>query len=193
MLDSIENIVKSGDWWSFDIPPVSYKLNPSSNALLNNLEGWDRYNGYRISESFIGRTATFGRTDYTGAGYLSVPLLGGTVRVHRLVAFLKYGMEVFSKQVDHVSGDRRDNSEENIRLCSPKENIANAISRGSFEGKSRFHGKLKEKEVLDIIRKGKSSRYLDIAADYEVSASTISRICNYKTSGARYVKEKYNE
>jgi hypothetical protein len=56
----------------------------------------------------------------TATGYAEARCYGKNVHMHRLITSAPKG-----KQVDHVNGDKLDNRECNLRLCSASQNLCN--------------------------------------------------------------------
>lgn len=72
----------------------------------------------------------------TGNGYLCVGLQMPDgrykkTRVHRMVAmaFLEYQRTEERNEVDHINGNKSDNSVDNLRWCTHKENMNNPATR----------------------------------------------------------------
>ena len=72
----------------------------------------------------------------TGNGYLCVGLqidkgVYKKTRVHRMVAmtFLEFQRTEERNEVDHINGNKSDNSVDNLRWCTHKENMNNPITR----------------------------------------------------------------
>ena len=71
----------------------------------------------------------------TGNGYLyvGIQLPGGgykKARVHRMVAmtFLEFQRTEERNEVDHINGNKTDNSVDNLRWCTHKENMNNPVT-----------------------------------------------------------------
>lgn len=87
-----------------------------------------------------------------GNGYRMCLLLGHKLKVHQVVWLLAHG-HLPKESIDHIDRDRRNNSIENLRLCSDFENIQNigtATSstagsklnvRGKFSAVVQYQGK----------------------------------------------------
>ena len=72
----------------------------------------------------------------TGNGYLCVGLqidkgVYKKTRVHRMVAmtFLEFQRTKERNEVDHINGNKSDNSVDNLRWCTHKENMNNPVTR----------------------------------------------------------------
>lgn len=72
----------------------------------------------------------------TGNGYLCVGLqmdkgVYKKIRVHRMVAmtFLEFQRTEERNEVDHINGNKSDNSVDNLRWCTHKENMNNPVTR----------------------------------------------------------------
>lgn len=123
-----------------------------------------------------------------GRGYLMVRLYkngkGTTKRIHRLVAetFIENinGLE----EINHIDGNKENNSTDNLEWSTRKENINHAIGIGLFKnnGAHNTNSKLTFEEADEI-----RVRYLtenitqtELADEYSVDRSQISLIVNYK-------------
>lgn len=86
-------------------------------------------------------------------GYLMKYIKGGAVRVHQIMAVLKYGEECVGKQVNHINGIKTDNSFDNLELMTLAENIAHGYANGLYvgnQGENSPHAKLTEDGVRFI-------------------------------------------
>lgn len=130
-------------------------------------------------------------------GYYRVGLSkGGVVRdfkVHRLV------METFSEidedrpNINHIDGDKSNNSLDNLEWCTQYENIHHAWENGL--SKSRHTGKGR-KRVLQILDGEVISKYIgvmDASRKSGVDASSISRVCKGNQILAGGYKWKYEQ
>lgn len=166
--------------FTFDFGFVTYVCIYSENRLLNNLDGWDRRNGYRLG-SFYDIAVCNGRTDNHGGSYLSSNINSTSIRFHRLVSYLAYGDDIFGMEINHIDGNRLNNSLDNLEVCSRKENVENAAARGAWDGKGLYSGVIKEDDIM-IIKEMKQAGMLnrEIAEIYGIDQSNISKIINNK-------------
>lgn len=133
-----------------------------------------------------------------GSGYLRCAFKYNgkhtTFKVHRLVAECYIPNPLNKPQVNHIDGDKKNNTVENLEWCTHQENITHAIETGLFDPKDKprekcinktikkgeLNGcsKLTEKEVLEIREKFKPRVYTRemLALEYNVKASTIKDV-----------------
>jgi hypothetical protein len=113
------------------------------------------------------------------------------VMIHRLVAYQKYGDDLFAKgiEVRHLNGDKTDNSYTNIGIGTQSDNCLDRpkemrISCSRIANSSRR--KLSYEEV-DSLRKDRESgmTYSQLMTRYGLSKGTISYIVNGKTYKGR--------
>ena len=55
----------------------------------------------------------------------------GTIRIHRLVAWVKYGYNDETKVVNHIDGNKLNNHKDNLEYITSRENTIHAIQTGS--------------------------------------------------------------
>jgi hypothetical protein len=55
-----------------------------------------------------------------------------TIRLHRMVTQAPAGMDV-----DHIDGNRLNNTASNLRICTRAQNLSNKLSKGSYLDKRR--------------------------------------------------------
>ena len=118
-------------------------------------------------------------------------------RVHVLVAEAFHGKRPNGYEVNHKDANKRNNRAENLEWVTPKENHMHAIGLGlggagrgsghgthtcpeSYRGERRWNAKLKESQVLEILRIGKSVSRQFLADKYGVTRMAISDIVNGK-------------
>jgi len=101
--------------------------------------------------------------------------------IHRLVseAFINNSLKL--PCVNHIDGDKSNNKSENLEWCTYKENSQHAIDLGLINqvGENSTSSKFTKKQV-DRIRKRmmNGERNKDLAVEFKVSKSTITRIKN---------------
>lgn len=84
-------------------------------------------------------------------GYWEVSVLGRLSKAHHITWLLAY-KEWPSKNIDHINGDKDDNTVENLRLCDQTENNQNQIAQRSHRvlpiGVSLHRGKYRARIML---------------------------------------------
>ena len=104
-------------------------------------EVWKQYLDTQYEVSNLGNVrnkntkAVLSQED-TGNGYLCVGLqidkgVSKKTRVHRMdaMAFLEFQRTEERNEVDHINGNKSDNSVDNLRWCTHKENMNNPVTR----------------------------------------------------------------
>lgn len=125
----------------------------------------------------------------TSTGYHIVNLLidgeEHTYRVHRLVAetFIMNPDPKVKTEVNHISGNKDDNSEENLEWASPKENINHAYKTGLMTGRKgeKHHmSTITEKQAIEICELLASNAFSmnEISSKMGVSYSIVKKIKN---------------
>ena len=102
---------------------------------------------------------------------------------HRLVMICFNYREDYSKyQVNHIDGNKLNNSIENLEWCTNQENRIHAVKLGlavSLKGETNPSSKLLESQVIDIIQDLlHGTPYSQICNKYNCSKSTILAIKN---------------
>ena len=104
-------------------------------------EIWKQYLDTQYEVSNLGnvrniKTKVVLSQEDTGNGYLCVGLqmdkgVYKKTRVHRMVAmaFLEFQRTEERNEVDHINGNKSDNSVDNLRWCTHKENMNNPVTR----------------------------------------------------------------
>jgi hypothetical protein len=120
-------------------------------------------------------------------GYLKVTLwidgVQSTEKVHRLVAMVFLEESETKLEVNHIDGNKRNNSSTNLEWVSHQENITHAMLLGLMSiGSSHPISKLDEEAVLlikQLFVAGLSNQ--EIANRFGVARGTISKIRDGKT------------
>ena len=126
-------------------------------------EVWKQYLDTQYEVSNLGNVrnkntkAVLSQED-TGNGYLCVGLqidkgVYKKTRVHRMVAmaFLEFQRTEERNEVDHINGNKSDNSVDNLRWCTHKENMNNPVTvRKIRRGVKRYRLQL-QKCNCDIV------------------------------------------
>lgn len=134
-------------------------------------------------------------------GYKAVKIAGKTKMIHRLVAECFVPNPDGKPYVNHINGDKLDNSAINLEWCTHRENMDHAYSTGLISdiGKLssakalREHNpnpRLSDEALIDIRTNFKKRCLLNGAGafskKYGVSVTTISYIVNFKKHYANY-------
>lgn len=126
-------------------------------------EVWKQYLDTKYEVSNLGNvrnkmTKVVLSQEDTGNGYLCVGLqidkgVYKKTRVHRMVAmaFLEGERTEERNEVDHINGNKSDNSVDNLRWCTHKENMNNPVTRRKIRrGVKRYRLQL-QKCNCDIV------------------------------------------
>lgn len=140
------------------------------------------HNQYNAKRTAILKPATDG-TGYFRVG-LSKDCVLKTHKVHRLVALQFIPNEENKPQVNHIDGNKKNNSVENLEWCTISENIKHAYKnnlmtarRGELNGNSKLT--LKDVEEIRAHAKNANKRYYgrkELAKKYNVSEAHIKDI-----------------
>lgn len=125
-------------------------------------------------------------------GYLLCFLYIGGVRKamlhHRLIAKKFIPNPENKPYVNHINGDKTDNRVSNLEWVTPKENaqhsikVLNKINKGGDQPKLN---RLKAELIRHFYRLGKNKS--ELAREYGVQRTSISKIINYKSYKEQYV------
>jgi hypothetical protein len=118
-------------------------------------------------------------------GYIVISLSNkGSVErrfLHSIVAQAYIGERPAGFHVDHIDGDRKNNTASNLRYLSPAANARATVERGAQAvGERNGQAKLTSQQVAEILEaQSKSGRYYgrnQLAKKFGVSASQVSRV-----------------
>ena len=110
-----------------------------------------------------------------------------SVRVHRFVAYLKFGDKIFEEniQVRHLNGMSNDNSWSNIDIGTASDNMLDKRPevRKEMARKAASHLRsLSENDVIELRKLRKEGwKYKDLMNKFGLAKSTVSYIINDKT------------
>ena len=101
------------------------------------------------------------------------------ISAHRLVALTYLQIKHQKPYVNHKDGNKSNNHYSNLEWVTPSENILHAYRTGLKSNKGDKHpkSKLSEKLVLNLRERFKNEKlkYSDVAKEYNVRATTISK------------------
>lgn len=109
------------------------------------------------------------------------------IRVHRLVAYFKFGKKIFNKGVvvRHLDGNSRNNQWNNIAIGTQSDNM---MDRSPLKRKAhaqvaaRKQRKLSDEEAKELrALRAKGATYSELMSKFGLAKSTISYIVNNKT------------
>ena len=103
--------------------------------------------------------------------------------IHRLVLIAFLPNPDNKPCVNHINGIKTDNRLENLEWCTYKENRLHSHLnnlQNYAKGENCSYSKLKEKEVIEILKIGKSKTQLEISKIYNISRRHVSNILRGK-------------
>lgn len=117
----------------------------------------------------------------SNSGYLKLGLWKDSKRynfyVHHLVAFAWIGYREDGKVLNHINGNKKDNSAKNLEWVTQSENVTKSIDTevNPNTGQGHYKSRLSKSQVLNIIEliKEDSLTLKEIASRYEISYGTI--------------------
>ena len=116
-----------------------------------------------------------------GKGYLRVSIGGQLTFVHRLVAQKYIPNPNNYDQVNHIDGDKTNNSVDNLEWVTNQDNREHAVKNGlHVQGKDCPWAKL-DWERVEYIRNHPEITNKAFAERYGVSSSTITDVRHYRT------------
>jgi hypothetical protein len=180
-LESIAYMINEQEIWK-DIPGYEGLYQASSLGRIRSVD--------RMKKDTIGRFRVFPsciiKPLIQVAGYSQVNLYKNSVtitrRVNRLVALTFLPNPEGKPQVNHLDGNKENNSVGNLEWATASENVAHSYNTGlrtGRRGESSNLSKLKRSDV-DAIRAAHGTPQKRLADKYQVSVSTISMIINNK-------------
>lgn len=149
---------------------------------MKKIDGYDYYyitkNG-EVYSTFTGQIKRL-KTQFTNDGYEKIKLKKKTYRIHRLVAIYFIENPLNLPQVNHIDGNKLNNSVENLEWCDNSYNQKHAWNIGLQKAKTPSNAKLSLEQANEI-----RQRYVDedisqrkLASIYGVAKTTIADILN---------------
>lgn len=147
-----------------------------------------RYCGHKNSEPQLIKGRIL-KQRYDRAGYIRVKLSKNStsklVTLHRLLAVNFIDNPYNKPNVNHIDGDKSNNSLDNLEWCTQKENVQHSFKTGlskARKGEKNNLSKLKENDIKEIrkLHRQKMTQ-TEISKMFNVSIANISEIVNYKT------------
>jgi hypothetical protein len=172
----------------------------ASNRESSVTERWQMISGseglYSVStkgriRSHFKETPRILKPNYDTKGYqqLAMSLPGGRrkqMKVHRAVALTFLGPRPPGAQINHISGNKRDNSVMNLEYVTCCQNVRHAWAMGlrraeQVQGEHHGMSKLTDDNVREIRLLGDSKSLTEISRDFGVTKQCISLILKRKT------------
>lgn len=156
-------------------------------------EGWLAVAGYsgvyevsdrgNVRHSSVAKARRAVKQTLSTDGYRLVKLGAGrarrTLRVHVLVALAFIGPRPAGMEVNHLDGDKQNNTPGNLEWATRQRNIIHAFEHGLISpqpGESNGRAKLSAGEVAEIRRQKGKTGVRNLAARFNVSRSAIQFI-----------------
>ena len=169
-------------WCEFTIGRIPYRVS-NSGILQTRYKSASEERIY-LTDYWWTKKAVWGLCDKFGGGYWITTLSSKQIRIHRIVAICFIGEIPKNSEVNHINGDRNNNSASNLEIVNHKKNMENLSDRTFSRPNNK--GKINSKtipEILNLIAIGYSNK--KIAEIYNVNPSNISRLKNNKWFGRR--------
>lgn len=114
-----------------------------------------------------------------GAGYQSTTLTGRIVKarpIHQLVAEAFIGPRPSGHQVNHIDGDKKNNTAPNLEYLTPKENIRHSIETGLRWRAAKGRPRISKEQVIEIRSMLPSDSNKEMAARLGLHVKSVARI-----------------
>ena len=123
------------------------------------------------------------RPRINGNGYLRVALRKNDIAkdffIHRLVAFSFLENMEEKEFINHIDGNKKNNTVENLEWCNRSENIQHAIKNGLMDnifGEKNKNSKITKEQALKIKYGHHGISNTELASIYKINQSKISEI-----------------
>lgn len=173
------------------------------------MENWkviDEYPNYSVSDFGNVRNNKRGKLlnpSRNTWGYYAVNLhkngIGRRMTVHRLVAISFIPNPLNKKEVNHISGNKHDNSVKNLEWVTRSENMKHATANGLIDIKKCYtkSPKIKGKKIQVYEKKSGKSYFFEngakAAEHYGANESYFSKIITFDHGENKKFKAKYIE
>lgn len=151
---------------------------------------FDNYYATEDGRIYSGKRNKYLATRRSNRGYLLVNLsIDGerrTFSVHTLIAKAYIPNPNNLPQVNHIDGNKENNSVDNLEWCTASENCVHALSeelRIPAKGKSTSNGRFEDEDIIMIreLYSSKQKTQYELAKMYGVTRSAIQQILNRTT------------
>lgn len=126
---------------------------------------------YNLAEGKIITPMGTNGTVCTSTGYLRAKVNGKVLQVHQILAVKYFGKECVGFQINHKDGNKLNNLQSNLEICTQQENLEHQ------KNNNLFHSSLNEDQVK-YIRKNKSVGTRALADELGVDIRTIRNVIN---------------
>lgn len=143
---------------------------------------------YEISNLGRVRNKRTGRFIVTKQGKLGYPKVNlwksnkyKTILIHRLIGIHFIPNPLNYKEINHIDGNRTNNSIENLEWVSRKQNCIHAVETGLVPlGQARRNSKLTNAQAMEIYKLSHSGtmKRQEIANMFQISTTQVSQIKN---------------
>lgn len=156
------------------------------------------YEHYLIDETgnvYVRKSMKLRKPYLSPRGYLTMKLITGKKHtaafVHRLVAYAYMVKPEGKTQINHMDGDRLNNSVDNLEWCTSSENLRHAVNLNLIKSGSLSHrAKLSKEQVWKILDHKKGPiRSIETAKMFGISKPSVLHIWHgrtYKREVAEY-------
>jgi hypothetical protein len=154
------------------------------------------YPDYCITEAgriYSLKSKRFLSTQYNDGGYEVVTLRKNgktnTLKIHRLLCLTyKADTHFESAMVNHIDGNKKNNSLDNLEWCTRSENVLHAYDNGLIKNKPRQLSEDDVHLICQILESG--ARVIDVAKQFAVDRSLIYSI--YSGNSYVYISFEYD-
>jgi len=170
------NVVSTGEVWK-DVPGFEPFYQVSNLGRVKSKDRWSPINGGL--RFFAGKMMKLSLNHY---GYLHVSFTingkGKCINAHQLVAWAFFGEQLPGIQVNHIDGNKQNNSINNLEYVTNSQNIQHACDTGLFNNKKRMKTcRFSDEQIIEIrqlLTNGASSS--EVGRQYNCSAYEIEKI-----------------